>query len=53
MASCHSKCAVYERINCRTIVRVYLGTYIENVDILMYSRKIVFIILATPYKNMS
>ena len=32
MASCHSKFAVYEVINCRTIVRVHLRTYIENVN---------------------
>ena len=33
VASCHSKCAVYEVINCRTIVSVHLGTYTENVNI--------------------
>ena len=34
VASCHSKFAVYEVINRRTIVRVYfIGTYIENVNI--------------------
>ena len=33
MVSCHSKFAVYEVINYRTIVRVHLGTYIENVNI--------------------
>ena len=37
MASCHSKFAVYEVINSRTIVRVHLGTYIENVNILAYA----------------
>ena len=36
MASCHSKFAVYEVINCRTIVRVHLETYIENINIYMY-----------------
>ena len=33
VAGCHSEFAVYEVINCRTIVRVHLGTYIENVNI--------------------
>ena len=33
MASCHSKFPVYEVLNSRTIVRVDLGTYIENVNI--------------------
>ena len=32
VASCHSKFVVYEVINCRTIVRVHLGTYVENVN---------------------
>ena len=36
MASSHSKIAVYEVTNCRTIVRVHLGTYIENVNVAMY-----------------
>ena len=39
VASCRSKFAVYEVINCRTIVRVHLGTYIENVNILVYLPK--------------
>ena len=33
LAICHSKFAVYEVITCKPIVRVYLGTYIENVNI--------------------
>ena len=37
VVSCHSKFALYEVINCRTIVRVHLGTYIENVNISFYS----------------
>ena len=33
VTSCHSKFAVYGVINCRTIVRVHLGTCIESVNI--------------------
>ena len=38
VASCHSQFAVYEVINCRTIIRVHLGTYRENVNIAKYPK---------------
>ena len=40
MARCHSKFAVYGVINCRTNVRVHIGTYIENVNIGFYGLKL-------------
>ena len=45
MASCHSKFAVYDVINSKTIVRVHLGTYIENANI--YGINVIFLRLLT------
>ena len=42
MASRHSNFAVYEVINCRTILGVHFGTYIENVIIALYTLEIMY-----------